>query len=478
MTKKFKYVETAERILEDVKGELASGDLLPRVPELKARHGVSEITIKKALALLVERGIVKRIQKKGTVLLRAYDQTADPPPVRATTLRILTLNSEWPFTNHIENVLKRYCAVNKTVTYRIDRVGNLGNYPELLGTRQYDFILVGTRLTGQMTLNPSLVGGFEAIDQLPGIWLNPEDYLERTLRWCRDEAGLLCLPFYYSLALDRVNLDYPTRDRDAFAGGLEIHRYLEMLRRVVSEGRGPITTPLYFHLFHGAFLMRLFGADLFSPDYRKCVVGGSATLQCLDYMLDLIQRERFCPPPGMDEGLGVDAFFGSGKFLRAWTVCGVQMDQGHDFGNRLVPLPTGRRRVTPLTWAGAMVPKGARLDVVADFFNFCRLAENARTMTETCPGIPCEKIHAEEHVEKMERRVEGFSLFLSELDHAEPLNNAPDPVMIDRIYNHFKTVVIGVEEPEEACAKIRKECDERLRRIFNIKSREPAASRM
>lgn len=467
MAKEFKYIDTATRILEDLCGKLAPGELLPFVPELRERYGVSEITIKKALSLLVERGIVKRTQKKGTELLRRYDGTTDRPSIAQKTIRVLTLNDDWAFSDYIENVLRRYRELNAGVSYQLDRVGNLYNYPESLRAKQYDLALVGTRLTGQMTLNPALEDGFEAIDGIPGLWFGQDSLFDGVTRWCRGKRGLMCLPFYFLTVQDRVNLDYPCGDKDTFGGGMPLERYLEMLRRVVRGRDGLPPAPFFFRLESCWLLaIHLMGGRLFSTDFRKCVINSPETREGLQLILDMVHRDKLCPPPGFEESLWGDELFKTGKFLRIWVPCGANPDRGYGFRNRFVPLPTGRKALTMLTWAGAMVPKGAQLDIVRDFLNFTRLPENARAMTASCPGIPCDRISGEEHVRQMERRVEGFPLFLSSLDCAEPLDHAPDPMLLDKVRRSLTPVFLGMETPEQACAKIERECDAALNDIF------------
>lgn len=64
-----KYKKIYEELYYAIKsGKYANGDVLPSEQELCERHGVSRITAKHALDLLREKGLVKRIRRRGTVV--------------------------------------------------------------------------------------------------------------------------------------------------------------------------------------------------------------------------------------------------------------------------------------------------------------------------------------------------------------------------------------------------------------------------
>lgn len=64
-----KYKKIYEELYYAIKsGKYANGDVLPSEQELCERHRVSRITAKHALDLLREKGLVKRIRRRGTVV--------------------------------------------------------------------------------------------------------------------------------------------------------------------------------------------------------------------------------------------------------------------------------------------------------------------------------------------------------------------------------------------------------------------------
>jgi len=61
------YTRVADDIRQKIlDGTFAPGDMLPSEPELLSIYNVSRITVRQAISLLVEEGLVERIQGKGT----------------------------------------------------------------------------------------------------------------------------------------------------------------------------------------------------------------------------------------------------------------------------------------------------------------------------------------------------------------------------------------------------------------------------
>lgn len=64
------YTRIAAEIAEDIRtGALQAGDRLPSYTELASAHGVSDIVIRNAVGLLRSRGLVRTIERVGTVVV-------------------------------------------------------------------------------------------------------------------------------------------------------------------------------------------------------------------------------------------------------------------------------------------------------------------------------------------------------------------------------------------------------------------------
>lgn len=67
----YRYVQIADHIEGQIRdGTLSEGAALPSVPNLAEEYGVARMTIKRAVELLVERGLVVVLRGRGTFVRR------------------------------------------------------------------------------------------------------------------------------------------------------------------------------------------------------------------------------------------------------------------------------------------------------------------------------------------------------------------------------------------------------------------------
>ncbi len=82
------YLRIKEALEEEMRtGRLNVGDQLPTEKELCERHGVSRITIRKTLDLMEEEGSIRRLQGKGSFVLRLPQREEPPSPQPAPHIR-------------------------------------------------------------------------------------------------------------------------------------------------------------------------------------------------------------------------------------------------------------------------------------------------------------------------------------------------------------------------------------------------------
>lgn len=94
-TASFKYLSLAQKLRRQIAvGGLQPGDRLPTEDELVQEHGLSRITIRRALALLEKDGLVSRKRKLGTFVSRALEEPADLHLVRGSVIVLLGTGTE------------------------------------------------------------------------------------------------------------------------------------------------------------------------------------------------------------------------------------------------------------------------------------------------------------------------------------------------------------------------------------------------
>ncbi|HEV2294446.1 MAG TPA: substrate-binding domain-containing protein [Tepidisphaeraceae bacterium] len=89
-TAAFKYSTLAQKLRRHIASNgLQPGDRFPTEDELVQEHGMSRITIRKALSLLEQDGLLSRKRKVGTVVNRAIEESLDLHLVRGTVLILI-----------------------------------------------------------------------------------------------------------------------------------------------------------------------------------------------------------------------------------------------------------------------------------------------------------------------------------------------------------------------------------------------------
>lgn len=89
----YKYLDLAHKLRRQIVVlDLQPGDRLPTEDELVQQHGVSRITIRRALSLLEKDGLVSRKRKLGTFVNRALKHPADLHTVRGVVVVLIGSN--------------------------------------------------------------------------------------------------------------------------------------------------------------------------------------------------------------------------------------------------------------------------------------------------------------------------------------------------------------------------------------------------
>ena len=109
------YLQLAALLREDIAaGRLRPGDKLPSESELVERYGVGRVTVREALALLVNEGLLRKLQGRGRCVRAAHAGQ----PLRIDVLLDLRERTFAPdYLESIEGVLRRYgatCVLHNT----------------------------------------------------------------------------------------------------------------------------------------------------------------------------------------------------------------------------------------------------------------------------------------------------------------------------------------------------------------------------
>ena len=74
------YLQVSQRIFRKIQqGVYKYGDKIPSEKELVAHYGVNRMTVRRAIALLAEQGILKSVQGKGVFVIDTFYQARISP---------------------------------------------------------------------------------------------------------------------------------------------------------------------------------------------------------------------------------------------------------------------------------------------------------------------------------------------------------------------------------------------------------------
>ncbi len=461
-TRQFKYIVTAEKILEEYCNKLHPGDLLPHPAELCEHYNVSMITINKALALLVERGIIKRTPRKGTELLAPVSGVQTQISEKKTILKILTLEkNNWSFAQYIEGMLQKYCNKNRKAGYMIIEK-SIRDYRDAVGQDDYDIVMTGIWTMREFITDPELNKLFRPLNDMPNLWFDREYYISHVLRWCGLKDRLLALPMNFTTVLSQYNLSYPGIDQEKISEQLTFKQFTRLLQDSVQEPsmHSIASYPFFlrFTMNTWPILIRRFGGRIMSDDGSRCLLGSPEVIEAIRYLVELIFYQKLCLPIGIAAIKPGYDLFNLGKFLCTWQ------SSKHDFSKspfktQLAPLPhASGKKENPIWIESLMFPESGKNAALAiDFVNFLQLPQHQEEIRNTCDMLPPQRGPLKKHIKKMEKLVPGFEFYADGLDKAEPLIPFPRYRVMGIIHEKMYPTWLGLETPEESCGKIAEE---------------------
>lgn len=461
--KEYKYNIVARNIAEKILPELQLNELLPPTVELCARYETSEITINRALKLLVERGFVKRAQSKGTILIQHPDNLWENQPVQPVKLSVLGIPVQsWNFMASFEHFLDRFCELNPHVSCRVDYC-TANEYPESIKTGKYDLILVNTWVLRELITTPSLARSFLPLDKMQGLAYDEKAYFSEVLKWCKTKHGLVCLPVTNSTIFQRTNLDYLDMSESPFSHETTWDNFVATLREIKKHDSSD--RPL-FCMRRGTnywpLLLKIMGTEIFSKDGRKCLLGSPKMIKTVKMMYELITNERLFVSSlyreHEEEHKEAIDWFGTGNLACSWG-SGLALSDLLSFRCSYEPLPYQENKTSHLLLEGVMVDRNtAHRETIKDVLSFLQTA-GSQEFFENCTGISAQKYFAQTYIDKLKPTHQGVQVIIDSLAYAEPAIVVPRAKVYNYIEQKLNMILLGILPIEETCREVAAEAD-------------------
>jgi DNA-binding transcriptional regulator YhcF (GntR family) len=463
--KEFKYIQVVRGIVEDLTPELELGERLPALPELCARYGVSEITVKKALRLLAEQEMVKRVPGKGTILLRRPQRGWQPIAAKPVNLTVLALK-DWTFSKAFAAFLGKFCSLNPHVSFEQVTVSE-DDWRSTVQSRSFDLALVNTWCLRESLTDSGLQAKFLPLDRPPGLWLPEDAYFPEVLRWCANRRGLFCFPVTFSPVVSLLNRDYPGMKSARCSGDMLLGDFVALMQNLKSSD-DKRRYPFYLRMMLNRWpsILRMLGADLFSEDGRTCLLDTPEAIRAISQIVNLLHEQAICPPlVALDTNSQAPdnpELFATGEFACSWVTYN-DLRHSYSFATEYVPLPQSQEKPAHLLIEGVMVGRGTRQqDVIREILNFIQLSDHQTALSEQCDGISAQIKTANAIAGELAQQREGAEWFTKALDYARPAVTAPRWQLCSHLARRLHPVWLGVQSPEDICRGVAKEVNREL----------------
>jgi GntR family transcriptional regulator, arabinose operon transcriptional repressor len=244
----FKYVGLAHKLMRHIAvASLQPGDRLPTEDELIREHGLSRITVRRALSILEKDGLVSRKRKRGTIVSRAISESLELDNIRGRVVIAIpvadatTEQADHATTNLLRG-LERFLA-DRGFTLQIMSVGSDGvqDRTRLLRLIERD------DLEGICAVGPCLEHYQDLLEQIPHV--NSCTFLPTTPPW----VGIDTEDIAYTSVKHVIERGH---QRVAMICGSQINNhefaaFIKGYRRALAEHDLPFCRALVHHAYEG-----------------------------------------------------------------------------------------------------------------------------------------------------------------------------------------------------------------------------------
>ena len=457
--KKFKYQEIVSNIENDIFPELLSGELLPSERELCKRYKVSSITIKKALSLLADGNMIKRIPGKGTVYnanqtLRVSNSFTGP---KKTVTRVLTLNN-WASADLIERLCNDFAKLNPEIKFEFHRVGHL--YFDECVPDNYDLIFGNTWLIREYMTNPEYQDYFLPVEDLSGLLIDKDILFPEAVKWCSKNGRMFCLPLCISPVFAMFNMNYPKfsqvpfRDYETFEDFCSLMYDLKM-DTGWKENYFPLFMPLQKNRW--SCFVKMQRGEFFDPDTNLCVLDSPETVNAIK-MIQKWFDDRIIPPLAFNwKELGSDLFYENRIACMLGSYKHLRKNINFEHNLKYHMLPASKTNCSShLLLEGMLVTRTcSNVDIVAKLLNFLQNSENQIKICREADGFSAQKELAKLFLQNLAINEPSIMNILEQVKYAKPTFTSPRIAKWRRLSEILPKLWMGIDKIKKVSQEIK-----------------------
>ncbi|TCZ77683.1 extracellular solute-binding protein [Paenibacillus albiflavus] len=464
------FQERYEKCLNELRDEIVSceiqpGEFILSENTLSRKYEISRVSLRKALAQLVDEGLIEKIPGKGNRVKLPSEEQA------------VTLELAW-FSN----------------SYEIDIVRKIIHKFE----KKYPFVKVKLTLLPGDGYTNSLI---QLIEQSRG----PDVFMvsDWHFRQFKDAGKTNLFANYIPSHLNAQDTSYPqafelftlegrTRvapflispvvicynkaifEENGISDNTPLDHWddlLEVAKRCTRDLNGDGTIDQYGFCFSSsynrwtAFLLQNLG-QIMEPDRSRSTMSNQATIEALEYCVSLMYKDRVSPIYSHGSNFLAEGLFMKQRVAMILTTYYFMNEfRNHSISWDVLPVPGGKTRATLLLGGGlALNRDSAKHKLAQKLIDFMTDTEAQTLLKQYGCTIPALKSVAEDDsLLDPSIHPEHYHRFLEVLPYAKPLSHLHlTESEVEQLYDELTLLWANMESPEDACQRIEQIFNEQL----------------
>ncbi|MDQ1910676.1 extracellular solute-binding protein [Paenibacillus sp. GD4] len=463
------FQERYNQFLQELRDEIVSGGLQPGeyiLPEntLSVQYEISRVSVRKALAELVEEGLIEKIAGKGN---RVKPPDQDQTPV---VLRLAWFSSSYEI-NIVRRIIGAFEEKHPFVKVELELLPEQG-YADLL-IRQMEqeqgpdvFMLSDLHFRQWLDAGKSeQVTGY-----VPGHLKPDETTYPQVFELFSDGGRLLAAPFIFSPVVICFNR---TLFRESGLSEETALKDWEDLLRVAKhctrDVNGDGLVEQYGFCFSSSynrwpvFLLQN-GGEIMSEDGERCTLAKPENIEALDFCTSLMYKHGVSPIYAHGSSHLAESLFMKERVAMIMSTYYFMNEfRDHSIQWDVLPVPQHKKQATLLLGGGLAVNAGSEHERVAQrLVDFMTGTEAQTLLKQYGCTIPVLKSVAEDDtLLNPAIHPQHYNRFLDVLPYAQPLRSLRlSQQEIDKLYDELNLLWACMESPDEACQRIERRFNE------------------
>jgi multiple sugar transport system substrate-binding protein len=462
LIRKNEFEKKYNDFLAELKGEIQSGNIRPGefiLPEntLSQKYGLSRVTIRKALAELVDDGLIEKIPGKGNRVPETFEVTRQ-------TLRVGWFDTSYEL-DIIREVFKRFEAKHQQVKIELELYPPLGYAATMMAQLEQgvapDLLVLSDTHFREFSEKDKL--GFIEGYVPPHIKIK-KDYYANIFDMFSQNGSPLAAPILFSPVVVCYNKKIFEQKKINMKKPLKTwNELLDIAKKSTTFDSRTGVAEQYGFCFSSspnrwpAFLLQNEGSFI-DEERKRFNFANPLNIEALTFCQDLMYRHHVSPIFTHGSNMLAENIFMKEKAAMILTTYYFMNEfRSHNIEWDVFPLPGKENASTLLLGSALGISKNSNLSPIAKKLVDYMLSTEVQTLFKKkgCT-IPVLRVVAEDN-ELLEKGIhpENYNMFTENLEHAKSVKDLHlTQSEIDSLTLELSLLWANMESPEDACIRI------------------------